>query len=51
MVFKYKGISLTGNTEKGRIEAQNEIEAINKLKELGIFAEKITEVGSEGGAR
>lgn len=41
MIFTYKGINKAGQKEKGRIEAKDLQEAYRKVKELGIFVEKI----------
>lgn len=41
MIFAYKGINKQGKKEKGRIEAKDLQEAYRKVKELGVFVEKI----------
>lgn len=47
MLFRYRGINQKGKTEKGRIEAPNEADALLKLKGLGVFADKITPITGE----
>jgi len=47
MIFAYKGINKQGKKEKGRIEAKDLQEAYRKVKELGIFVEKIKPQNSD----
>lgn len=48
MIFAYKGINKQGKREKGRIEAKDLQEAYRKVKELGVFVEKIKPQSSGG---
>jgi len=48
MLFYYKGIDTNGKTITSRIEADSKEEAIEKIKSLGIFVEKIKEINKEG---
>lgn len=41
MIFAYKGINKSGQKERGRIEAKDLQDAYRKVKELGVFVEKI----------
>ncbi|MFP4332514.1 MAG: type II secretion system F family protein [Campylobacterales bacterium] len=43
MIFSYKGINKFGKKESGRIDAKDLQEAYRKLKELGVFVEKLKE--------
>lgn len=48
MLFYYKGIDTNGKNISSRIEAQSKEEAIEKIKSLNIFIEKIKEINGEG---
>jgi len=48
MLFSYKGIDTSGKTISSRIEANSKEEATEKIKNLGIFIEKIKEIDGEG---
>jgi general secretion pathway protein F/type IV pilus assembly protein PilC len=47
VIFAYKGIDQNGNSIKARIEANSKEEALEKLRGLSIFVEKIKEVNEK----
>jgi len=48
MLFWYKGIDSSGKTITARLEAISKEEAVEKIKNLGIFLEKIKEINNGG---
>ena len=49
--FKYEAMDTTGGEVKDTIDAANEEEAQQKIRQMGYFVTKITERGQEGKAR